>query len=76
MVCFYYFIPVPVTSVSFSGDGNCILVSTLDDTLRLLDKETGEMLNRYGGIVFGIGLFSKEMGGGCLQFLLHVVITK
>lgn len=36
----------PVTCVSFSRDGNCVLASSLDDTLRLLDKDTGEMLNR------------------------------
>ena len=36
----------PVTSVSYSMDGNCVLVSTLDHTLRLLDKESGEMLNQ------------------------------
>ena len=36
----------PVTCVSFSRDGNCVLISSLDETLRLLDKDTGEMLNR------------------------------
>ena len=36
----------PVTSVSFSRDGHCILVSSLDNRLRLLDKDNGEMLNR------------------------------
>lgn len=35
----------PVTSVSFTRDGQCALVSSLDNTLRLLDKDTGEMLN-------------------------------
>ena len=35
----------PVTSVSFSRDGHCVLVSSLDGRLRLLDKESGEMLN-------------------------------
>ena len=35
----------PVTSVSFSKDGQCVLASTLDDTIRLLDKDTGELLN-------------------------------
>jgi len=38
-----------VTSVSFTRDGQCILSSTLDNTLRLLDKQTGEMLNEYVG---------------------------
>ena len=35
----------PVTSVSFTRDGQCTLASTLDDTIRLLDKDTGELLN-------------------------------
>ncbi|XP_007667527.1 WD repeat domain-containing protein 83 isoform X2 [Ornithorhynchus anatinus] len=39
----------PVTSVCFSKDGQCILASSLDSTLRLLDKDTGEMLGEYSG---------------------------
>lgn len=35
----------PVTSVSFTRDGQCVLASTLDDTIHLLDKDTGELLN-------------------------------
>ena len=35
----------PVTSVSFTKDGQCVLVSTLDNTIRLLDKDSGELLN-------------------------------
>ncbi|XP_064626279.1 WD repeat domain-containing protein 83-like [Lineus longissimus] len=38
-----------VTSVSFTKDGQCILVTTLDSTLRLFDKDSGEMLNEYTG---------------------------
>jgi mitogen-activated protein kinase organizer 1 len=37
----------PVTSVTLSKDGQCVLVSSLDDTVRLLDKDTGELLNEY-----------------------------
>lgn len=37
----------PVTSVTLSKDGQCVLVSSLDNTIRLLDKETGELLNEY-----------------------------
>ena len=37
----------PVTSVTLSKDGQCILASSLDNTVRLLDKETGELLNEY-----------------------------
>ncbi|XP_071497727.1 WD repeat domain-containing protein 83-like [Diadema antillarum] len=39
----------PVTSVCFTKDGQCTLVSSLDSTLRLLDKETGELLGEYLG---------------------------
>lgn len=33
----------------FSNDRNCVLASTLDDTVRLLDKELGDVLNGYTG---------------------------
>lgn len=39
----------PVTSAKFSQDRNCILVSTLDSTVRLMEKDTGVMLNQYKG---------------------------
>nr|XP_033781363.1 WD repeat domain-containing protein 83 [Geotrypetes seraphini] len=39
----------PVTSVCFSKDGQCVLASSLDATLRLLDKDTGELLGHYEG---------------------------
>ena len=32
-----------------SNDDNCILVGSLDNSLRLLDKESGELLNQYRG---------------------------
>jgi mitogen-activated protein kinase organizer 1 len=41
----------PVTSVSFSRDGHCVLVSSLDDHIRLLDKDNGELLNTFKGHV-------------------------
>ncbi|KAI8896399.1 WD40-repeat-containing domain protein [Globomyces pollinis-pini] len=41
----------PVTSVQLSNDRNCILVATLDNTIRLFDKETGELLCDYQGHV-------------------------
>ena len=37
----------PVTCVSFSHDGHCVLASTLDNKLLLLDKDSGDLLNRY-----------------------------
>ena len=43
------YIGKPVTSVGFSRDGQCILVSSLDNTLRLMDKTGGELLNEYAG---------------------------
>jgi mitogen-activated protein kinase organizer 1 len=39
----------PVTSVAYSNDHNCILASTLNSTLVLIDKELGECLNEYKG---------------------------
>ena len=35
----------PVSSVTFTRDGQCVLTSTLDDSIKLMDKDTGEMLN-------------------------------
>lgn len=31
----------------FSKDGQCTLAASLDSTLRLLDKDTGELLGEY-----------------------------
>ncbi|TXG60489.1 hypothetical protein EZV62_015062 [Acer yangbiense] len=39
----------PVNCISLSNDGNCILASCLDSTLRLLDRTTGELLQEYKG---------------------------
>ena len=38
-----------VTSLSLTRDGQCMLVSTLDSTVKLIDKDSGEMLNEYTG---------------------------
>ncbi|ESO88240.1 hypothetical protein LOTGIDRAFT_193477 [Lottia gigantea] len=43
------FIGNAVTCVTFTRDAQCILVSTLDNTLRLIDKDNGELLNEYTG---------------------------
>uniref|UniRef100_A0A8K9XNS5 WD repeat domain-containing protein 83 n=1 Tax=Oncorhynchus mykiss TaxID=8022 RepID=A0A8K9XNS5_ONCMY len=43
------FINSPITCVCFSADGQCTLTSSLDSTVRLLDKSTGEMLGEYTG---------------------------
>ena len=42
-------IGVPVTCVKFTKDSQCTLSSAHDDTLRLLDIETGELLGEYTG---------------------------
>ena len=39
----------PVTSVCFTNDGQCILASSLDSSIRLIDKDTGGVLNTYKG---------------------------
>lgn len=41
----------PITCVCFSRDGQCTLSSSLDSTVRLLDKSSGEMLGEYSGHV-------------------------
>lgn len=42
-----YLITEPITSVQQTKDGNAVLVSTLDSTIRLMDKCNGQMLQRY-----------------------------
>lgn len=39
----------PITSLSQTGDGNALLVSTLDGTIRLMDKGNGQLLQSYRG---------------------------
>ncbi|MCJ1295051.1 hypothetical protein MMC34_006612 [Xylographa carneopallida] len=39
----------PVTSVSLTADGAAMLVSTLDSTLRLMDRTNGQLLQAYRG---------------------------
>lgn len=38
-----------ITCTKFSKDGQCILVSSHDSTIRLLDKSSGELLGEYQG---------------------------
>ena len=35
--------------MAFTRDGQCFLVGTSDDAVRLFDKSTGEMLQEYTG---------------------------
>ncbi len=39
----------PITSVQQTRDGNAVLVSTLDSTIRLMDKGNGNLLQSYRG---------------------------
>jgi len=39
----------PLSSVTVSGDGQCVLMNGLDGVVRLLERSTGEMLNNYQG---------------------------
>ena len=39
----------PLTSLNISQDGNCLLVTCLDDKLRLIDRSNGEPLSEYSG---------------------------
>ncbi|CAJ0910675.1 16777_t:CDS:2 [Entrophospora sp. SA101] len=41
------YISHPVTSVTLSGDNNCILASSLDSVIRLMDKENGHKNSTY-----------------------------
>lgn len=43
----------PVTAVVSSNDKQCLLTSCLDNTLRLLDKEAGDILCEYTGHLNG-----------------------
>jgi mitogen-activated protein kinase organizer 1 len=47
--CFVDIIGFPVTSVAQSTDGNAVLVSSLDGSIRLMDKINGQMLQSYKG---------------------------
>ncbi|CAE7820338.1 wdr83 [Symbiodinium microadriaticum] len=39
----------PISSISVSEDGQCLLVSTLDSNIRLLEREDGSELATYSG---------------------------
>ena len=39
----------PITCVRFTHDGNCLLATCMDNTVRLFDKSNGELLNSYSG---------------------------
>ncbi|XKL59718.1 hypothetical protein PGB90_000734 [Kerria lacca] len=39
----------PVTCVTFTSDEQCVLASCTDETIKLFDKKTGELLGEYSG---------------------------
>lgn len=41
----------PVTCASFTRDGQCILTSCADGVIRLMDKDSGELLGEFSGHV-------------------------
>ncbi|CAG9771201.1 unnamed protein product [Ceutorhynchus assimilis] len=43
------FVGAAITAVSFSHDNQCVLVSSSDNVVRLLDKNSGELLGEYTG---------------------------
>ena len=43
------FLGSAVASVSFSRDGQCLLVGCVAGTVKLMDKNTGELLQEYSG---------------------------
>lgn len=47
--CHMDYIGAPIISVDFSHDGQCVLVGSADNAVRLMDKNTGEMLAEYTG---------------------------
>ncbi|CAI5961369.1 unnamed protein product [Closterium sp. NIES-64] len=41
----------PINCIAMSHDANCLLAASLHSTLRLLDRQSGEILNEYRGHV-------------------------
>lgn len=39
----------PITSMTMTHDGQCVVVNCLDGTIRLVEVETGELMNTYSG---------------------------
>ena len=39
----------PITSIHPTSDSNAVLISTLDSTLRLMDRANGQLLRKYTG---------------------------
>jgi mitogen-activated protein kinase organizer 1 len=50
----------PVTSVSMTHDSNCLLASSLDGTIRLFDKLTGDLLSEFTGHKNSVSITTRE----------------
>lgn len=50
----------PVTSVSMTHDSNCLLASSLDGTIRLFDKLTGDLLSEFNGHKNSVSVTMRE----------------
>lgn len=64
----------PVTGIAVSHDGNCILASCLDNSMRLLDKVSGELLASYTGRCYP-KVFIHQPASCCIQCLCaHIML--
>lgn len=43
------YVGTPISSVSFTKDGQCLLISSINDTIKLFDKSSGELLQEFRG---------------------------
>lgn len=55
----------PITSMAPTKDGECLVVSCLDGTIRLLQVDSGELLNTYtghkaGNYGLGVGILAND----------------
>lgn len=63
------FLGSAITSVAFSHDGQCLLASSTDSVLRLLDKNSGELLGE-SVVKFG-SIFNRITFDFCCRFTGH-----
>ena len=66
-----------VTGIAVSHDGNCVLASCLDNSMKLLDKASGELLATYTGecashlTTPATSLHSASSDYACMHAYLH-----
>ena len=51
----------PIMSVWFTRDGQGLLVSCLDSSIRLIDKDTGELLQEYTAFFFLLHFMTRNL---------------